>query len=142
MKMVKLTEDHYIVVDDTHKEMYTIPTSQAKELLGIVDIQKNAELNYPSHTGDWLSEEVLVRRLAYKNGYNEALEDNKDKQFTKEDMELAMLQMAEFIMNNIEGSKLTTHSSSQEKAKDIIKSISEKTEWEVESLDGKLILKS
>lgn len=34
MKMVKLTEDHYIVVDDTRKEMYTIPTSQAKELLG------------------------------------------------------------------------------------------------------------
>lgn len=34
MKMVKLTEDHYILVDDTSKEMYTIPTSQAKELLG------------------------------------------------------------------------------------------------------------
>jgi len=38
MKMIKLSEDHYIVVDN--KEMHTIPTSEAKELLGVVDVEK------------------------------------------------------------------------------------------------------
>lgn len=46
MKLIKLSEDHYILVDDTNKEMYTVPISQAKELLGVVDVEKKAQTEW------------------------------------------------------------------------------------------------
>jgi hypothetical protein len=55
------------------------------EIFGVVYVEKLAEENYPSGH-DWTVEESLIRKLAFKNGFNKGMELNKDKLFTIEDM--------------------------------------------------------
>lgn len=49
-------------------------------------LKELAEINYP--IGDWTEEQCLVRRLAFKTGYNKAREKYK---YTEEDMRKALL---------------------------------------------------
>jgi hypothetical protein len=49
-------------------------------------LEELAEMNYP--IDDWTEEQCLVRRLAFKAGYNKALEKHK---YTEEDMEKAII---------------------------------------------------
>jgi hypothetical protein len=57
------------------------------EIFGVVDFGKLANYEYPIGD-DWSPEESLVRKLAFLNGVDKAMELNKDKLFTLEDMEL------------------------------------------------------
>ncbi len=137
MKLIKLSEDHYIVVDDSNKEMHTIPTSQAKEIIGVVDVEKKANKQWGNvhRTGV----------LGYIDGYNQALEDNKEKKYTRNEVHALMckafeqgLKKADVLEAGLEGKEtdvecawiLTRHDSTPKK-----------TEWEVEFIDGKLKLK-
>lgn len=135
--MIKLSEDHYIVVDDSNKEMYTIPTSEAKELIGIVDVEKKGEKKYPK-SEFWvgsnpsrLYDENAKERRCYIEGYNQALEDNKEKKYTEEDMRKAI------DMSKENHDYLYGYYWNKEQ---IIQSL-QPTEWEVEMVDGKLKLK-
>jgi len=128
MKMVKLTEDHYVLVDDTRKEMYTIPTSQAKELLGVVDVHKKA-LAFTKEIGG-----THEQGLAFIDGYYQALEDNKERKYTNKDIVTAIAfgfsicrkeNRAPFDIEQVE----------------FIQSL-QPAEWEVEFIDGKLKLRS
>ena len=85
MKIVKLSNAHYIVVDDETKKTYTINTSEAKELIGEVDVEKKADVDSKNHYVDQ-SDYWAVGVDSYIRGYNQALEDNKDKKYTEEDM--------------------------------------------------------
>lgn len=133
MKMVKLTEDHYIVVDDTSKEMYTIPTSQAKELLGVVDVDNIVdELSEKPHYTHSSQQEWF--KIGAYSGYNQALEDNKERKYTNKDIVTAIAfgfsickkeNRAPFDIEQIQ----------------FIQSL-QPAEWEVEFVDGKLKLKS
>ena len=129
MKMIKLSEDHYIVVDN--KEMHTIPTSEAKELIGVVDAEKKGEKKYPK-SEFWvgsnpsrLYDENAKERRCYIEGYNQALEDNKEKKYTDTDMvhayKMGLMRLSDHRLKHY---------------------MLPKTEWEVEMVDGKLKLKS
>jgi len=129
MKLVKLSEHHYVLVDDTNKELYTVPISQAKEIIGVVDIEKKAWKYNPVKK---LDAEFI--RAAYICGYNEALEDKKEQKYTEKDM-----LNAHYIgwIDRGESSNIQ-----YPKARDLFKQSLQPTEWELEFVDGKLKLKS
>ena len=201
MKMVKLTEDHYIVVDDSEittgdivaeklltgkYELFTIHTlndidrqtqkkithstqpeslgmgwmqsiqplflSEVKELLGVVDVEALEKMYYQQleqrrevaknftgqvagrHPDMFGHNEVHHMVRGYTEGYNQALEDNKERKYTEEDM------LNAYYIGWIDRGE----SSNVEypKARNLFKqSIQHKTEWEVEFVDGKLKLK-
>lgn len=63
-------------------------------------------------------------KFGYERGYNQAIEDNKEKKYTEEDIKRA-------TKMSFDGSTF----------KEIIQSLQPKTEWEVEFVDNKLKLK-
>ena len=172
MKMIKLTEKHYILVDDkfdpigsdgkyvhksgriwqwdsgmayvsnnppqpiTHstqpeflgtgwmQSVLPLLLSEVKELIGEVNVKNKAN--------DILKGFVITKdeRKYFEFGYNQALEDNKDKKYTEEDMKY-MFECGRNYQNNAE----ITFKVSMEY-------IQPKTEWEVEIVNNKLKLKS
>lgn len=184
--MKKLSEEHYIVVDDSDikigdvvaeklltgkYELFTIHTlndidkstqkkiaystqpeslgtgwmqsvlplllSEVKELFGVVDeIEKI--VNNDNYTQSF--------KVGFEHGYNQAIEDNKEKKYTRNEVHALMckafeqgLKKADVLEAGLEGKEtdvecawiLTRHDSTPKK-----------TEWEVEFVDGKLKLKS
>lgn len=155
MKLIKLSDIHYVVVDDseikegdwfinetnnieqgisnypykslspeckkiTHStnidwnEVYYIPLSEVKELIGEVNIEEKAWKYNP------------FMRVAYIKGYNQCLEDNKEKKWTDAD-----------VIRIVEKSRQTGLT-----AEYLMLSLYSQTEWEVEFVDGKLKLKN
>lgn len=74
---------------------------------------------------------------SYVSGYNQALEDNKDKKYTEEDIR-------EVVRLSLEDAETSVIWSgewySQILADRILQSLHPKTEWEVAFIDGKLKL--
>lgn len=109
--------------------------SEVKELLGILDVEKsmwyerNLQNPYPSD-----SPSNTGFNKGFELGYNQALEDNKERKYTEEDMRKAMRFGS---MRN----KLTI-SELESSLQQLIQSLQPKTEWEVEFVNGKLKLKS
>ena len=182
MKLIKLNEEHYVIVDDleikegdyylfkwggeqeiqrfskeqyadreNHKHLYAnackkithstqplellsenglsgmgfskirpLNVFEVKELIGEVDVEKWARNQYSSEPNDY--EEIYYVGLI--KGYNQALEDNKEKKWTDED-----------VIKIVEKSRQTSLT-----AEYIILSLQPKTEWEVEFVNGKLKL--
>lgn len=97
--------DYYLILDG--KTYHTNPLTSdlsnggklskqnCDEIFGVVDVEKLANYEYPEGD-DWSPEESLVRKLAFLNGVNKAMELNKDKLFTVEDMEKVILNAIEF----------------------------------------------
>ncbi len=184
--MKKLSEDHYIVMDDSEikigdivaeklltgkYELFTIQTlndidrqtqkkithstqpeslgmgwmqsvqplllSEVKELLGVVDVEKKAleispvELDEDefdvneTHRVTWV--------LGYIEGYKQALEDNKEKKYTEEDMRAVF--MHGFLLGVDRGDY-----SRDIEDKTLSNYTQPKTSWEVEFVNGKLQL--
>ena len=101
---------------------------EVKELIGEVDLEKKA-FEYTSVS--------QAHRRGFIDGYNQALEDNKEKKYTEEDL-------AEAILRTIDACNKAQKDSYGELEIDeeaIIQSLQLKTEWEVEIVDGKLKLK-
>lgn len=72
------------------------------------------------------------RTNIYKSGYNQALEDNKEKKYTEGDMK----EVYEFgLMNKYKSLEVNNDNFRY------YLSLQPKTEWEVELVDGKLKLK-
>lgn len=178
MKIMKIKEDHYIVVDDseikegdwlldttdntiwdcykdmsislfpeckkiTHstqpiekdEETYTyekvkyIPLSYIKELIGEVNVSAKANEEYKDNLHNPF---FTAAPMGYIKGYNKALEDNKYKKYTEEDLRKA-------LEYGYERGKEGDFTSEQEE--NFYQSLQPKTEWEVEIVDGKLKLK-
>ena len=95
-KLVKKTDGWYNLYDgeigigSTHPELqgYKLSKQNCDEIFGIVDVEKLAEdfaknnSIYPTAQDD--------TEYGFKNGFNKAMELNKDKVFTLEDMRKAM----------------------------------------------------
>ena len=178
MKIIKLSEEQYIVVDDSEikigdivaeklltgkYDLFTIHTlndvdkstqkkivystqpeslcmgsmqsvlplflSEVKELLGEVDVEKKAKERYTEK--DFAPGEILIRKIAWINGYNECLEDNKEKKYTETDIKNAIIRAYSIMGNRIDVGYFN----------EVIQSLQPETEWEVEFVDGKLKLK-
>lgn len=93
---------------------------EVKELIGEVDVEQKACKYNPVNK---LDAEFI--RAAYIEGYNQSLDDNKEKKYTEED-----------VIRIVEKSRETGLT-----AEYLLLSLQPKTEWEVEFVDGKLKLK-
>lgn len=115
-----------------------IDLSEVKELIDEVDVEKKADEKYPismQPNGRTLAGGVydvdvnFMERHAYKKGYNQAIEDNKEKKYTEEDIRKA------YMVGKHGGVTQTYY-----EFEDYIQSIQPKTEWEVCFVDDKLKL--
>lgn len=103
-----------------------ISLQEVKELIGEVDVEKKAQIEWGNvhRTGV----------LGYIDGYNQALEDNKEKKYTDEDV----INIVDNVSQN--WFKCYSHNDKKEHLLKITKYL-QKTEWEVEFINGKLTLK-
>jgi len=102
---------------------------EVKELIGVVDVEKN--MWYERNVQNPYSSDSLLHtgfNKGFELGYNQALEDNKDKKYTEEDIYKAYRAGMQFVGED-KGS-----------LGEFIQSLQPKTEWEVEIVDGKLKL--
>jgi hypothetical protein len=95
---------------------------EVKELIGEVDVEKRALENASICEDDW------------ENGYNQCLEDNKEKKYTIEDV----INIVDNVSKN--WFRCYSHNDKKEHLSKITKKV-QKTEWEVEIINGKLTLK-
>jgi hypothetical protein len=107
--------DHSQSVGHYYGDGGQLSLQEVKELIGEVDVEKKANdcIAKVKHNG------------SYIRGYNQALEDNKEKKYTEED-----------VISIVEKSRETGLT-----AEYLMLTLQPKTEWEVEIVDGKLKLK-
>ena len=102
-----------------YDKIKSLSLSEVKELIGEVDIwQKFKEIDGSCQKGEY-------EHWLFESGYNQALEDNKEKKYTEED-----------VIRIVEKSRETGLT-----AEYLLLSLQPKTEWDVEFIDGKLKLK-
>ena len=174
MRLIKLQQDHFVVVDDSpqrkgdlilHKNwnkgaesritkcpdeygstqehwwkvqgsthslegVSQLNLSEIKSLIGEVDVeeltQKMVEKvfeNYPENNHPYLATSISLCEDFYKEGYNQCLEDSKDK--FKEAIDLI-----QYFINRVEDGSIRSHTT-YGKYKTFIQSLQPKTEWEV-----------
>jgi hypothetical protein len=76
----------YSLSGDNLPENYVLPKQNCDEIFGVVDVEKLADEEVKTFLkGD----ERLQRWYGFKNGFNKAMELNKDKVFTLEDVHAA-----------------------------------------------------
>lgn len=110
--------------------------SEVKELIGEVDVEKKAEKFIGCEYEDI---EDNIDQIGYDSfiiGYNQALEDNKEKKYTEEDLRKAYIDghsLCRCVTDN--------YDEALESVEKYIQSLQPETEWDVEFVDGKLKLK-
>lgn len=106
-----------------------------KELIGEVDVEEMAKTISIKQNGveywDWQN--------GYIKGYTQALEDNKEKKYTEEDLRKAMVLYSAWITGG--APSLRVAETAEQRIEQIIQSLQPKTEWEVEFVNGKIKLK-
>lgn len=151
-KIVYSTEPiEYVVVDVTpvgdaiegyvYGKVQELSLSEVKELIGEVDVEKKAEERYPIIMrtitkiggGTYDTDVNFSDRYSYKNGYNQALEDNKDRKYTDENVKNALFYA--LYHPTRDGDISITKDSIVRKT---IQSLQPPTSWDVEFVDGKL----
>ena len=109
--------DHSQSVGHYYGDGGQLSLQEVKELVGEVDVEKKVKEYYEKDT-------TLNNPSSFKAGYTQALEDNKDKKYTEED-----------VISIVEKSRETGLT-----AEYLMLTLQPKTEWEVEIVDGKLKL--
>ena len=111
--------------DVGYSNIKQLSLSEVKELLGEVDVEKKA-----NDYGESIGNKNGTASFDWKRGYNQALEDNKDRKYTEQDIRFAYMQGynrgKDSNPNHMEA---------------YIKHLQPKTSWEVEFIDDKLKLK-
>lgn len=153
MVLIKIKEDYYVVVDDSEiKEGDFVYDSKDKVIRFVKQYLKDNWIKKITHSTQPLEEFIDnegIRRIGWTNikvlelsevkeligevdvekKANQALEDNKDKKYTEEDM----IKVIDRARNYNDGWVETED--------EIIQSLHPKTEWEVQiNFDGKLEL--
>ena len=112
------TEDDWYSSMYEHWKEQQLSLSEVKELIGEVNVEKKA-FEYTSTS--------QAHRRGFIDGYNQAIEDNKDKKYTEEDLYRLME-----ILTNTESRMMF-----EVTTRIFIESL-QKNEWEVEIIDGQL----
>jgi hypothetical protein len=123
-------EDWYSSMLEEYQESQ-LSLSEVKELIGEVDVEKTVEYDWMLHTeGSIVVTDKNDWKSGFHHGYDQALEDNKEKKYTEEDLRKALSQAF-----------MASHEDYQITSDEIIKSLQYKTEWEVKfDEQGKLKL--
>jgi hypothetical protein len=109
-----------------------ISLHEVKELLGEVDVERHWEefrIANPNTVGGFQEQYI-----SFLYGYNQALEDNKEKKYTIEDV----INIVDNVSQN--WFRCYSHNDKKEHLSKITKEV-QKTEWEVKFINGKLTLK-
>jgi hypothetical protein len=201
MKLIKLSEEHYIVVDDSEikkgdyflyqfgdcpevcqhdglgdpnqrKNCYNITHStqpledvglntsmgwqlgfdkieplsiqEVKELIGKVDVEKKAEHSSEVQEATYTIQHKITYKHGYFDGYNQALEDNKEKLYTEIDVLMLLQKTArKYFQKGREyrGNMAIAGDPLHGVRSELRELVQPKTEWYVELVDGKLKLK-
>lgn len=112
---------------------------EVKELIGEVGVENKAMEIHPVELDEGWDKNKQYRD-EWINGYNQAIEDNKEKKYTEEDIVKA-IEMAREGIRVTRISEWETEKEFDYNDYQIIQSLQPKTEWEVEFVDGKLKLK-
>lgn len=110
-----------------------ISLSEVRELIGEVDVEKLAEKYISDKISDSFVFEWDIHLLiaSYIDGYNQCLQDNKDKIYTDSDIRRVVL-----FSRAIHNDSL----SSQQIFEEVMLHIRPKTQWNVQFVDGELRL--
>jgi hypothetical protein len=76
----------YSLSGDNLPENYVLSKQNCDEIFGVVDVEKLAEEEYPKTSSFRVEEEFSSMRTAFKEGFNKAMELNKDKLFTLKEL--------------------------------------------------------
>lgn len=99
---------------------------EVKELIGDVDVEKKAEISSEIQEGTYTPQHKITYKHGYQDGYNQALEDNKEKKYTEEDLRKAIEFGRGQILDNISIGII------HEQTDNFIQSLpTPKTQWEV-----------
>ena len=99
--------------------------SEVKELIGEVDVEKKAKDEYVDHLHNPF---FKAAPMGYIKGYNQALEDNKERKYTEEDI----IEVVRLSLEDAETSVLWSKEWYPRKLADkILQSLQPKTQWEV-----------
>jgi len=134
-KLIK-TDNGYILDGDNLPNPRRLSIQNCNEIFGVVDVEKLAEENYPSGD-DWSNEQSLFRKLAFINGFNKAMELNKDKLFSQEDM-YKMFIYGDSIITAKKHVNTLKNKPLDEFFNDFIQSLQQPTEIEVEVVMDKI----
>lgn len=141
---IKVTDDGIYLPD--WSKIKALSPRTVKELIGEVDVEKKAFELYESLNKEYFSGGQKAQ-LPQTNrerqsvcdgfiiGYNQALEDNKEKKYTEEDIHKALSWGYHAAKDESKGISSSGYGTR------FIQSLQPKTEWEVEIIDGKLKLK-
>ena len=123
MKLIKINEDHY----ELDGLKVTDRLYEVKELLGEVDVEKRARefILYNEQKREW-----------WKQGYNQALEDNKEKKYTEAQLIWAIQEAYGHGQND----EFDGVNKAEKSIIVITNYLHPKTEWEVDIINGKLTL--
>ena len=157
MKLKKIKEEHYVVenkdgvithsTDINFNEVYYIPLSEVKELLGEVDVEKKAKENYvePLNKQGEKRAQLIGNgglfgfnkfKKAFKKGYTQAIEDNKERKYTEAQLIWAIQEAYGHGQND----EFDGVNKAEKSIIFITNYLQPKTEWEVEFINGKLTL--
>jgi hypothetical protein len=133
-----------IVTEDSFKNYEYMSIKEVQELIGEVDAEKKAKEEYKDNLHNPF---FTAAPMGYVKGYNQALEDNKEKKYTKEDMINAFREgtnagaLHERLCDYDNGDYEDAEQYSEQYEESFIQSLQSKTEWELELVDGKLKIK-
>jgi hypothetical protein len=131
-RLIKTDDEYRLYLDDVlpyatsdNSPYKRLSKQNCDEIFGVVDAGKLAEEEIPYSS----STTINVQRMRFIHGFNKAMELNKDKLFTVEDMRTAMLNAIE--MTDFQKEQFRKDND-YHIALDIIQSLQQPTEIEVE----------
>jgi hypothetical protein len=95
-KLIKVEDEigRFYVLESKENlpENYTLSKENCDEIFGVVDVEKLAFYEFPNgNINGETSIEQKIRQSAFKVGFKKAMELNKDKLFTEDDVNLAFV---------------------------------------------------
>lgn len=143
---VKITDEGIHLPD--WSKIKALSPRVVKELIGEVDAEKKAEYHYEMMYLMEKNDDIKPYVIRdYTIGYNQALEDNKEKKYTEEDMINAFREgtnagaLHERLSNYDNGDYEKAEQYSEQYEESFIQSLQPKKEWEIEEIEGKFKLK-
>ena len=139
-KLIKTDKDNYILVDSTkgvydkgyligssrESDVNKLSTKNCDEIFGVVDVDKLGQKHYEVHIKrGHTQEDSLQRKIDFIVGFNKAMELNKDKVFTLEDM----IRISEFVKIIAQSEP---HITAKELVSSYVQSLQQPTEIEVQ----------
>jgi hypothetical protein len=136
MKMVEVRKPKVVREGLVKPIVELLSLQEVKELIGEMDVENKAKYKFPNDTPNGLKIGTSsYKQRGFISGYNQALEDNKKKKYTEEDLRMA------FLYGHDKGDSSLVLADKEVAFQDYIQSLQPKTSWEVEIVDGKLKLK-